>query len=81
MCLHVSCTGAHRIGARSLVTIVALVRSFLVGLCIRSFVGKYVLNSLKRQEKQAHVYGCHAFLVKDELILPHMCTHPKNVAC
>jgi hypothetical protein len=41
----------------------------------------YMLNSLKRQEKQTHVHGSHTFLVKVELILPHMWAHPKNVTC
>jgi hypothetical protein len=63
---------AHGIGARSLVTFVAFVKSFHVGLCIGSFLGTYALNSLERQEKQTHVHGCHTFLVKVELILPRM---------
>ncbi len=72
---------AHRVGARPLVTLVALVRSFLVGLCIGSFLSTYVLNSLKRQEKQMHVHRCHTFLMKVELILSHMWAHPMNVTC
>jgi hypothetical protein len=72
---------AHRLSTRLLVSILALVRSYLVGLCIGSFLGIIGLNSLERQEKQMHVHDCHVFLVKVELILPHMRAHPKNVTC
>ncbi len=48
---------ACRIGARSFVTLLALVQSFLVRLRIGSFLGTYTLNFLKRQEKQTYVHG------------------------
>jgi hypothetical protein len=70
---------ARRIGIRSLVASLALVRSFLFGLCIGSFLGTYVLNSLERQEKRIHVHRSHAFLVKVELILPCVWAHPNSV--
>jgi hypothetical protein len=70
---------AHRPSTRGLVSFLAPVRSLLVGLCIRSFLGTCVLNSLERLEKQMHVHRSRAFLLKVELILPGMRAHPKNV--
>jgi hypothetical protein len=41
----------HRLITRSLVSFLAFVGSFLVGLCIGSFLGTHALNSLERHEK------------------------------
>jgi hypothetical protein len=71
----------RRLDTRSLVSVLALVGSFLGGLCIGSFLDTYTLNSLKRHEKRTYVLEHHTFLVKVELILPGMWAHPKNVIC
>jgi hypothetical protein len=70
---------AHRIGARSHVTLFVFVQSYLVGLCAGSFLGTYALNSLERQEKQTFVRRSHTFLVKVELILPCLWAHANNL--
>ncbi len=56
------------------------VQSFLVRRSVGSFLVTHMLNSLERQEKWTHVHGSHTFLVKVELILPHV-WHSKNVTC
>jgi hypothetical protein len=58
-----------------------LVGSFLGALCVGSFLGTYALNSLERHEKRTYGHGHHTFLVKVELILPHIGAHSKNVTC
>ncbi len=71
----------RRLSTRYVVSFLALVGSSLVRLCIRLFLGTSTFNSLKRYEKQMYVHGSHTFLVKVELVLPHMWAHPKNVTC
>jgi hypothetical protein len=90
---HSSCRGCNamlckffgesgrRLSTRSLVSFLALVRSFLVGLCIGLFLCAYTLNSLKSHKKQTHVHGSHAFLVRVEVVLPCKWAHLKNVTC
>ena len=68
-----------RLCTRSLVSFLVFRRSFLSGLCIGSFLGTYALNGLKALKKRTHVHGIQSFLMKIELILPHMWAHPKNV--
>ena len=68
-----------RLCTRTLVSFLVFCRSFLVGLCIGSFLGTYALNSLKALKKQMHVHRIQSFLVMIELILPRMWAHPKNV--
>ncbi len=69
----------RRLSISSLVSFLALVGSFLVGLCIGFFLGTFMLNSFERHEKQTYVHGSHTFLVKVELILTPMWAHPSNV--
>jgi hypothetical protein len=72
---------AHRLGMRSLVTFLAFVRSFCVGLYVGFFLDTCRLNSVERHKKQTHVNGCHTFLVKGELFLPRVWGHSKNMTC
>jgi hypothetical protein len=63
---------ARKLGTRLLVSFLALEEILLIGLCGGSFLGTYVLNSLKKQEKQTHVHRSHNFLKKVDLILLQM---------
>jgi hypothetical protein len=65
---------SHRLSTRSLVSFLALVTSFLVGLHVGLFLCTYALYSLKRHKKQMHVHGSHTFLVKIEMVL-HVSGH------
>jgi hypothetical protein len=47
--------------------------------CALPFLCTYMIYSLKRHKKQAHVHGSHTFLVKVELVLPHKWAHLYNV--
>ena len=71
----------HRFSTRLLVAFLALVGSFLAGVCAGLFLPTYALYSLERGKKQTHVHGSHAFFVEVELILPLDWTHPENVTC
>jgi hypothetical protein len=72
----------RRLSTRLLVSFLALVGSFLVGLCIGLFLCTYALNSLKRHKKQKDVYdGSHTFPMKFELVLPRKWAYLKNMTC
>jgi hypothetical protein len=71
----------HRLSIRLFVSFLALVGSFLVGLCIGLFLCTYVLNSLERHKKQMYVYMSKTFLLKVELVLPCKWAHLKSVIC
>jgi hypothetical protein len=69
------------ISTRLLVSFLALVGSFLSGLCIGLFLRTYALYSLARRKKQMHVHRRYTFLVKVELVLPCKWAYPENVTC
>ncbi len=71
----------RRLSTRLLVSFLALVGSFLVGLCIGIFLRTYVLYSLKRHKKLMHVHGSHTLLVKVEVVLPRKWAHRYNMTC
>jgi hypothetical protein len=68
-----------RLSTRSLVSFLALVGNFLVGLCIRLFLRTQALYSLERHKNQMHVHESHTFLVKVKMVLSRKWAHPKNV--
>ncbi len=65
----------RRLSTRLLVSFLALVGSFLIGLCIGLFLCTYALYSLKRHKKQTHFHGSHTFLMKVEVVLPCKWAH------
>jgi hypothetical protein len=69
----------RRLSTRSLDFFLALVGSFLVGLCVELFLCTYALYSLETHKKQMHVHESNSFLVKVEVVLSHKWAHPKNV--
>jgi hypothetical protein len=71
----------RRLSTRSLVSVLALVGSFLVGLWVELFLGIYMLDSLERHKRQMYVHGSHTFLVKVELVLAHKWGHLNNMTC
>jgi hypothetical protein len=58
-----------------------LVRSFLAGWRMGLLMGTYMLNSLERSLKRAHVHGSHTLFLQVVLVLPLVRTHPENVTC
>ncbi len=72
------------VSTRLLHTLLLAVRRFLVarriGLFL-SFLSTYPLDSLERLKERTYIHGNTTFLVKVELILPHVGTHLKNVTC
>jgi hypothetical protein len=63
------------VSTRLLRTLLLAVQSFLVARSVGfvgSFLATYALDCLQRQKEQAHVHRSTTFLVKVELILPHV---------
>ncbi len=70
----------HRLSTRSLVSFLALIGSFLVGLCIWSFLGTYALDSLRDIRNKRMSTG--SYLSCEGWTDPAMyVVHLKNVTC
>ncbi len=68
-----------RLSTRWLVSFLALIGSFLAGLCIGLYLRTCALYSIERHKKQTHLHGSHTFLMKVEVVLPCKWAHPQNV--